>query len=341
MKENELLDAALEILGEKYPFEMMQSDFSTNQYSKNSVSDAVLNIKFGDSKHQVNIEVKNRIDKVQVALLMTRNKTTEKTVLVTSYVSPEMAEQLKQNNIEFIDICGNIFINRPPVYLFVKGNKQIKRLKRASVVRAFKASGLKVIFTLLSLPGSEQKTFRELAELSNVSLGTINWTMKDLIELGYLIDTGKQGRKLVRKKELLERWVTAYPEQLKTKLYIKKYKSEDSRWWNEVRIDNYNALWGCEIAASKLVNYLTPAISTIYAKENYTKLLVQNKLRADESGNIEILNVFWNFENKSDSTVSETVPPVLIYADLLASGDTRNIETAEKIYNEYIVKIIK
>jgi len=209
------------------------------------------------------------------------------------------------------------------------------------VVRAFKASGLKVIFTLLSLPGSEQKTFRELAELSNVSLGTINWTIKDLIELGYLIDTGKQGRKLVKKKELLERWVTAYPEQLKTKLDRKKYKSEDSRWWNKVRINNYNALWGCEIAASKLVNHLTPAISTIYVKENYTKLLVQNKLRADEFGNIEILNAFWNFENNSDSTVSETVPPLLIYADLLASGDTRNIETAEKIYNEHIVKIIK
>ena len=341
MKESELLDTVLEILGEKYPFEMMQSDLSTNQTSKNSVSDAVINIKFGDSKHQLDIEVKNRIDKVQVALLMTRNKTSKKSVLVTSYVSPEMAELLKQNNIEFIDICGNIFINRPPVYLFVKGNKQIKRLKRATVVRAFKASGLKVIFTLLSLPGSEQKTFRELAELSNVSLGTINWTIKDLIELGYLIDTGKQGRKLVKKKELLERWVTAYPEQLKTKLDRKKYKSEDSRWWNKVRINNYNALWGCEIAASKLVNHLTPAISTIYVKENYTKLLVQNKLRADEFGNIEILNAFWNFENNSDSTVSETVPPLLIYADLLASGDTRNIETAEKIYNEHIVKIIK
>lgn len=341
MKENELLDTVLEILGEKYPFEMMQSDLSTNQTSKNSAIDAVINIKFVDSKHQLDIEIKNRIDKVQVALLMTRDKTSTKSVLVTSYVSPEMAELLKQNNIEFIDICGNIFINRPPVYIFVKGNKQIKRLKRATVVRAFKASGLKVIFTLLSLPGSEQKTFRELAELSNVSLGTINWTIKDLIELGYLIDTGKQGRKLVKKKELLERWVTAYPEQLKTKLDRNKYKSEDIRWWNTVRINNYNALWGCEIAASKLVNHLTPAISTIYVKENYTKLLVQNKLRADEFGNIEILNAFWNFENNSDSTVSETVPPLLIYADLLASGDTRNIETAEKIYNEYIVKIIK
>ena len=40
-------------------------------------------------------------------------------------------------------------------------------------------------------------------------------------------------------------------------------------------------------------------------------------------------------------SVPETVPPVLIYADLLASGDTRNIETAEKIYNEYVVKIIE
>lgn len=341
MTETELLDEALEILMEKYPFELMASEITIDKDSDNSVKDAVLDIQFGDDKNRVNIEVKKRIDKVQIALLMTRNNAAEKNVLVTSYVSPELAEQLKEKNIEFIDICGNIFINRPPLYLFVKGNKQRKKLKTTPVVRAFKGSGLKVVFTLLSLPGSEQKTFRELADMSNVSLGTINWIMKDLIELGYLIDAGKQGRRLINKKALLERWVTAYPEQLKTKLDKKKFKSEDSSWWNIVKIDNYNALWGCEIAASKLVNYLTPAISTIYVKENYTKLLVQNKLRADEFGNIEILKAFWNFETNSDSEIIETVPPVLIYADLLASGDTRNIETAERIYNEYIVKIIE
>lgn len=341
MKEKDLLRAALNILVEKYPFEVIQSDSSAFQYSNNSDIDAVFNIKFGDSKHQLNIEVKNRIDRVKVALLMTKVKNSEKPVLVTSYVSPDMAELLQQNNIEFIDICGNLFVNRPPIYLFVKGNKQKKSLKTTPVIRAFKASGLKVVFTLLSLPGTEQKTFRELADMSNVSLGTINWIMKDLIELGYLIDTGKHGRKLVKKKELLERWVTAYPEQLKTKLGRRKFKSQDSQWWNDIHIEDFNAQWGCEIAATKLVNYLIPAISTIYVRENYTKLLVKNKLRADKSGDIEILDAFWNFGLDDESSMSATVPPILIYADLLASGDTRNIETAERIYNEYIVKIIE
>lgn len=341
MNEKDILQAALNILVEEYPFEIIQPDFSALEFSGKLSNATIVNIKYGGSTQQLSFLVKSGIDKVKAALLMRKSENSEQPVIATSYVSPEMAERLKQYNIEFIDMCGNLFFNRPPIYLFVKGNKQRMSLKPVPVIRAFKASGLKVLFTLLSIPDSEQKTFRELAELSNVSLGTINWIMKDLIALGYIIDTGKYGRKLVKKKELLERWVTAYPEQLKTKLNRKKFKSQDSKWWNELHIEDYNALWGCETAATKLVNYLIPAVSTIYVKENYTKLLVKNKLRADEYGNIEILDAFWNFNLEFGANMPETVPPVLIYADLLSSGDTRNIETAEKIYNEYIVKIIE
>ncbi|WP_221899846.1 type IV toxin-antitoxin system AbiEi family antitoxin [Bathymodiolus platifrons methanotrophic gill symbiont] len=58
-----------------------------------------------------------------------------------------------------------------------------------------------------------------------------------------------------------------------------------------------------------------------------TKLKLTNKLRKDPSGDIEILNTFWDVENEANRT--DTVHPILIYADLMASGDPRNTEVSQ------------
>jgi hypothetical protein len=34
-----------------------------------------------------------------------------------------MAEQLRADGMEFIDAAGNAFLNQPPLYLFIKGNR--------------------------------------------------------------------------------------------------------------------------------------------------------------------------------------------------------------------------
>jgi hypothetical protein len=62
--------------------------------------------------------------------------------------------------------------------------------------------------------------------------------------------------------------------------------------------------------------------------------MVENKLRADPKGEIEDLDAFWNFP--VDDTLPETVPPILVCADLLATLDPRNLETARMIYEQSI-----
>lgn len=51
------------------------------------------------------------------------------------------------------------------------------------------------------------------------------------------------------------------------------------------------------------------------------------ELVPDEKGNVEILEMFWGKETYNG------VPAVLIYADLMGSGNDRNIETANMIFN--------
>ncbi|MGI8543463.1 MAG: type IV toxin-antitoxin system AbiEi family antitoxin [Aridibacter sp.] len=66
------------------------------------------------------------------------------------------------------------------------------------------------------------------------------------------------------------------------------------------------------------------------------RLQAQYSLIRDESGNIEMLDKFWTQEE-----TDETAPPLVIYADPVATADGRNLETAQIIYERYLADIEK
>ena len=150
---------------------------------------------------------------------------------------------------------------------------------------------------------------------------------------------GERGRRLTNKERLLEQWVVAYPQQLKPKQFIGTYKADRYDWWRDVDLTQFDAQWGGEPAAEKLTQYLKPERVTIYAGERTQELILRNKLRKDPRGDIEIVKRFWTF-NPQD-TRRETVHPLLVYADLIATANDRNIETARMIYDKELAGLIR
>jgi len=274
-------------------------------------------------------------------LLLTNNKELPyPLILVTKYVNPLMAEELKQERIEFIDTAGNTFINQQPIYIFIKGNKPPEITGNYPIKKTFGPTGLKIIYALLCNPGLENKPFREIAAKANVALGTVGWVKRDLKELGFLADMGERGYKLLQKDKLLQRWITAYTENLRPKQILGRYKGEHFGWWQNKELHNLNAKWGGEVAAAKLTKYLQPEIITIYTKAEYLNmLLLECKLRKDPVGEVEILDQFWNYD--VNWNYRDLVHPILIYADLIATGNQRKIETAKRIYEEHIIRLIR
>ena len=209
-------------------------------------------------------EVKTTITKAnKLLLLMDKEKLNYPLLLITKYVNAQMAEQLRQDGVEFIDTAGNAFINQPPLYIFIKGNRPPEAIRKAPLKRAFKPTGLRMIYAFLCNPGLENKTYREIAAETDVALGTVAWIMKELKELGFLLDMGKQGQKLIHKENLLQRWVTAYPEQLRPKQMLGRYRGEYG-WWQQKKLDPLKAQWGGEVAAARLTQYLKPELIMIY-----------------------------------------------------------------------------
>jgi hypothetical protein len=105
-----------------------------------------------------------------------------------------------------------------------------------------------------------------------------------------------------------------------------------------LQLNNYNALWGGEEAAARLTNYLQPYIYTIYTHGNEGEFILRNRLTKNPLGNIILMKKFWNFDNPEYPGLTH---PILIYADLLATGEPRNIETAKIIYEKDIVRYIQ
>jgi len=285
-------------------------------------------------------EIKATITKTQKFLLLqNRGELQYPILLIARHVNTELAEELRRDGIEFIDTAGNAFINQPPVYIFIKGNRPPETIGQTPVKRAFKTAGLRMIFGFICNPGLENKTYREIAAATGVALGTIGWLMRELKEMGFLIDMGKRGLKLTQKEPLLQRWVTAYPEQLRPKQILGRYRGEPG-WWQQKKLDPLRAQWGGEVAAEKMTRYLKPELITIYAATPYlNQLLLENRLKTDITGDVEILERFWKPEVEQQP--DDLVPPLLVYADLLATGNQRNLETAKMIYEQHIVRLIR
>ena len=69
------------------------------------------------------------------------------------------------------------------------------------------------------------------------------------------------------------------------------------------------------------------------------KLIIENRLVPDLVGDIELLEAFWDFDDADflpEPLNKEIVPTLLVYADLIASNDPRNLETAKMIYEKLI-----
>ena len=287
-------------------------------------------------------EVKATITPTDALLPLIRPNQPPNLILVARQVTETMAAKLRENGVQFMDEAGNVFINQPPLYIFIKGNRNPVLKKAPAIGRVFKQTGIRVLYVLLCNPGEENQPYRTIAAKAGVALGMVNWVMQELKELGFLLITGKgRGRKIqiINKERLLERWTTAYAEQLRPKLRLGCYRGA-AGWWKDEELVPERAQWGGEVAALKLTGHLNPQEITIYIdKDNLAAFLIQHKFRKDPAGDVEFFHRFW----RPDAVPAnrDVVHPLLAYADLMATGNQRNLETARMIYDQHIVQFGK
>lgn len=304
---------------------------------KNEKPDIIIECKTpsGKKKESYILEVKKQINNAMIGEMSLQNKKSDKPlILITEYVTQPQTEKLRELDIPFFDTAGNAYLNQNDLYIFVSGKKaEITKEKTPSI---FRPAGVKLLLAAIIQEGFENTDYRTIAEDIGISKTAVGRLMNDLEKAGYLIKRGDNERHLIKKEELIRRWVLYYSESYRPKLKPVKYHSTkyDGRWWEDIDIEEYKAVWGGETGGAVLTKHLKPQTATIYADSMLPKLQAKYGLVRDEKGEIEILQKFWKF-----GEVENVAPPLVVYADLLATADERNLETAQIVYDEYLAQI--
>lgn len=264
-------------------------------------------------------------------------------LLVADYITPPMAETLRALNQQFADAAGNVYLEGPGLLVYVTGRKPADWNAHPKGGEAFTRNGLKVLFALLCDPELAKAPQRAIAATAGVALGTVPAVMKDLQRAGHLLRM-KQQRRLQPTKRLLDEWAAAYANQLRPRTLRGRYKMGGFALWREWAFDPTKAQWGGEPAAALLTDYLKPGVLTLYAEQlDPGLMLTYNATKArnvDDEGVLEIRRRFWG-HGVAASERPDVVPTVLIYADLLATGDGRCIETAGMVYEQYLARLFE
>ncbi len=294
--------------------------------------DAVVRIGGGRQARTYVAEIKRGLRPATLGAVLHQLQRREKPgLLVADYLTPPMTETLKAQEIAFLDATGNAYLDQPPLYVWVTGQRPaVRPAAGAPATRAFRTGGLKVIFALLCHPEWVDDPYRTIAERACVAHGTVGWVMTDLQQLGFVADV-KGRRRLLQGERLLKQWSEAYARTLRPKLTLGRFQTDRKRRWADLELGKHAAQLGGEVAAERITGRLRPETVTLYTAKVPPRLLVEARLRADPTGPVELMERFWAFDE-----AAAVVPLPLVYADLVATGDARCLEAADVIYQRIV-----
>lgn len=254
-------------------------------------------------------------------------------VAVIDYAAHTTAFRLRQFNICFIDTAGNAYLNDKGRFIFIQGRKKPRAAARPQN-RAFSRSGLQVLFGLLVDPPLLGETYRIIADTVSVSHGTVGTTLESLKALGYLEEAS--GRRLLRRHtELRTRWAAGYAETLRPRLLRNRFRFTDPSQASErIRaLPPELGLWSGGPGADLLTGHLKPDAYTLFSTAPPSELARALGVVRDKEGPLDVLRPFWStsWVRARSQAHPGVANPLLVWADLLATGDARSQDAAAMV----------
>lgn len=298
-------------------------------------------LQFGNQKTYFEILLKNEIRQLHVPNIIEKIGIHKGDwLLVCQYIPKPVKETLKNNGINYLEAAGNCFIQKQGLFFYIN-DQQVTPLRQTATGKLWKNAGLRLIFAILQNDDLLNQPYREIAQKANIALGNIGDLLQELQQEGYTKIKKEKNKKHLyfeRKEALQKKWIELFVTILRPKLIAGRFRfmtPADKARWKDMNLTN--AYWGGETAGALLTNYLEPEIFTLYTNQPKTEIMKIGRLLPDKNGEVELLDRFWNTtQDLNNTTDKKTVPPLLAYAELITSMDSRNRETAERIKQQYL-----
>lgn len=296
--------------------------------------DGMVHFAFQTGHEKIAVEIKKEFRNHHLGQLIQLQQECGTLLVIAENIFPTLRNELKAKHIGYLDIAGNAYIETKQNLILIEGQK--KPVEKAGFKnKVFTKAGIKVVFQFLENPELINATYREIAQNADVGLDTVHKVIHGLKEQQFILKLDKDRMKINNPKNLIERWMIAYEEKLRPTLEIGTFrflKEEDFLNWKKLPLKKGKTFWGGEPGGDLLTHYLRPEILTLYTLENKGELIKNYRLIPDKNGNVKAYKKFWNIKDRDDNIV----PTILAYTDLMNTGNPRCIETAEKIYGQYL-----
>jgi hypothetical protein len=250
--------------------------------------DGIINIssplKSVDYAYTIQPDINCAIVELVVAYLKRHEeKAGQKLLLITRYLTDAAIQYLLDENIEFIDSAGNMYLNNTATYILIRGKRHPK--EKISFSLQITYNTLKLIYILLKTPKIFESSSKELANAADLTTRTVNQTLKNLYQLGYLQRQRNGNYRIANYTKLLERWEIGYYETLRPKLLLATFTTIGERKFSQVSdsiVDlakEQDFLIGGELGAAILTSYLNPIGATLHTLDNHRLIAAKLKLK--------------------------------------------------------------
>ena len=249
-------------------------------------------------------------------------------MLIVGDISPQNLMKFAEEGFNVLDHAGNCYINIPPLYILITGQKLVK--PKETVKKVFNDSAIKLIFYFLLDKSNIAKPYRKIVEETGFSIGTVKNVIEEMTLQHHIIITSK-GRVLMDWRKLLDDWQVAYNQTLKPKLFLKKMtlaKPERIKNWKDTKLPQ-DACWGGESGANLTDGYLIPEIHTIYTGGDSNEIIRTSRILPSSEGEILVYKKFWTGIEEN-----HIAPKILIYADLMGTANSRCLDAAKRIMTD-------
>ncbi len=260
----------------------------------------------------------------------------QRTLLVAQYIPPKTANTLRLANVQFLDTAGNAYIHQSPLFICIQGRKPDTVARVVRPGKAFQFAGLKIIYALLQNAGLINQPYRTIAEQAGVALGAIGSVLGDLVSQGFINTCKGSNRTILNKPGLITKWTEAFP-LIQRKQHMGTFTTDSPLIWECIDLKG-RGWWGGEVAGAYYTRYLSSKDATVYVdKGGMSEVMRALRLRKIKPGEypdkrIDLYQPFWTGLLSPDGSF---VPPVVVMAELIATADPRNLETAQRLYEKY------
>lgn len=256
---------------------------------------------------------------------------THRLLVVSSHISRRTADALHDAGIDHIDGAGNVHLEFGPVLIDIRGRRGPSPGPghRSTDANLFSAKRMQVLFVLLAWPELANAPVRTIARAAGTSVGITQSTLETMKKSDYLI-----GGSPHRRDELIDLWAAAYRGTLMPRIHHAAYVGDTQ---------HHSLPSDYLVSGESAVELIRqPQTLTIYTMDFDPMAAIRNGWRKSENPNIEIRQQFWREPWASAPTqdgpfVHSAAPPLLVYADLLASKEPRQAEVAAELRNDHIV----